>query len=118
MNTRLLVIVMLAAISLPGYAENPRHSNPDSSCCSVVEAALRDAGKIKPGMKRADLAELFAPEAGPDFLVETLYSWKRCRYIKIRVSFILLDPTGHKESPSDIVKVVSGPHIQYPALGG
>lgn len=116
MNTRLLAIAMLAAISLPAQAQTPHHSKQDSACCSIVEAALRDAGQIKPGMKRADLAKMFNPESGPDFLVETLYSWKRCRYIKIRVSFILLDPKGNKESPSDIVKLVSGPHIQYPEV--
>lgn len=112
MTTQLLAIGILAAISLSAQAQTPHHSRKTSACCSIVEAALRDAAQIKPGMKRADLAKMFTPESSPDFLVETLYFWKRCHYIKIRVSFILLDPQGNKESPSDIVKFVSGPHIQ------
>jgi len=112
MTTQLLAIGILAAISLSAQAQTPHHSRKTSACCSIVEAALRDAAQIKPGMKRADLAKMFTPESSPDFLVETLYFWKRCHYIKIRVSFILLDPEGNKVSPSDIVKFVSGPHIQ------
>lgn len=112
MTTRLLAFAMLVAVSLSAQAQSPRHSKQDSACCSAVQAALRDAGQIKPGMKRADLAKMFVRESGPDFIVETLYFWKRCSYIKIRVTFILLDPKGNEESPADIVKYVSGPHIQ------
>lgn len=115
MTTMPVVAVMVLALtSMPASAQNRSTSEPSSKCCSVAVEALRDAARIKPGMKRADLAAMFARQEGPDFIVETVYIWKSCPYIKIRVSFTLSDPKSQKESPSDIVKSVSDPYIQYP----
>lgn len=100
--------------SLPAHTQNQRPAESGSRCCTVAAEALRDTAKIKPGMQRADLAAMFAPDGGPDFLIETVYVLRICPYIKIRVSFTLSDPAGRKESPSDVVKSVSDPFLQYP----
>lgn len=106
-------IVMLVIAGVSAHTQEQRPKGP-SSCCSIVEEALHDVSKIKPGMKRADLAAMFTTEGGLDFHIETIYVWKTCPYIKIKVSFALENSTALKDSPSDVITAVSEPYIQYP----
>lgn len=113
---RFMAIAMLAvsATTLPAQTRRPADSR--SQCCSIAVTALQDVAKIKPGMKRADLAAMFTRDGGLDSLTQTTYVMKICPYIKIKVSFTLSNPTGQKESPSDVVKSVSDPYLQYPVM--
>lgn len=109
-----MAIATFAITVLPAHTQNRSVPKIGSSCCSIVEEALKDVAKIKPGMTRAEVEVMFTHEGGPDFLIQTFYVWRRCPYIKIKVSFTLSDPTGRKESSSDVVKSVSTPYLQYP----
>lgn len=112
MKFRCAAIAIFVAAGMSSHAQAPGPTVP-SSCCSVVEDALRDILKIKPGMKRADLTA-FTTEGGLDFHIETIYVWKNCPYIKIKVSFATPASASPKDSPSDVITAVSDPYIQYP----
>jgi len=113
MKVRFAAIAIFFAAGISSHAQEPRSMVPNS-CCSVVEEALRDALRIKPGMKRADLAALFTTEGGLDFHIQTIYVWKRCPYIKIKISFALSDSISPRDSPADVITAVSDPYLQYP----
>lgn len=113
MKFKYAAIVMFVVAGVSAHTQEPRHTG-SSSCCSIVEEALRDVTKIRPGMKRADLTAMFTTEGGLDFHIQTIYVWKNCPYIKIKVSFALSDSAGSNESPADVITAVSDPYIQYP----
>jgi hypothetical protein len=94
---------------------NAQQSNQSSQCCSIVSDALEAVGRIKKDMTRADVAKEFLQEGGLFSREQTVYTFKMCPYIKIRVTFSP-DPNykGFSDgSPRDVVRSVSKPFIEY-----
>jgi hypothetical protein len=92
-----------------------RHTNRLSSCCSVVTDALTTVGRITKGSTRADVEREFRVQGGLFSRQDTIYVYRRCPQIGIRVTF-LLDPSYRDfatGSPKDTVVSVSQPFIGY-----
>lgn len=85
-----------------------------------VDRSLREIIEIKPGMKRADLKKLFAPDGGISSRIHGRYLY-RSASIKIDVEFepagkVERDAQGRilvDESDDDVIKTVSKPYLEY-----
>ena len=118
LTNMLITLAFMAASIAPANAQktaSAQQSNQSSQCCSIVSEALEAVGRIKKDMTRADVAKEFAQEGGLFFREDTVYTFKVCPYIKIRVTFTP-DPNykGFADgSPRDVVLSVSKPFIEY-----
>jgi len=118
MNNRAFVrtavtTIILAAV--PCHSARPQQSGEESHCCSIVQQALAALGQIKKGTKRADIEREFVLDGGIYSRSETVYKYKLCPYIKVRVAFTL-DPAykGFADgSPNDTANSVSKPYVEY-----
>lgn len=73
---------------------------------------LRQISKIKPGMSRRDLLEVFTVEGGISTRTQRTYVLKECHYIKITVHFKTIGESSTlDESPGDIVESISQPFL-------
>lgn len=82
------------------------------------------ADHIKIGMKRSEVEREFVTEGGPDFRTETIYTFRLCPLIKVRVRFSLDPgearnaspnaPVTAPDSPNDVVESVGQLYLQYP----
>jgi hypothetical protein len=86
----------------------------ERSCCSIVEQALSSVGRIKPGATRADVERDFTLDGGLDFGPISVYTFKGCPLIKIRIEFTKGSPGAATDSQSDVIKSISQPYLQYP----
>jgi hypothetical protein len=66
-------------------------------------------GKIKPGMQRKDLLELFTTEGGLSTSRRRTYVLIECPYIKVNVSF----KAGSNESGEDIIESLSKLYLEW-----
>ena len=110
---RLVLAVFLSCMTLIAEAQG---NNRESQCCSVVTAALQAVGQIKKGRKRADVEKEFSEQGGLSGRNETIYVYKLCPLIKVRVFFSpSTDQKGSRKSRlDDMVRSVSTPYIEYP----
>lgn len=87
-----------------------------TECCSLVAKAIEAAARLKPNMTRSDIENDFRADGGLHVTGETVYVYKSCPDIKIRVTFVV--EAGQKasleERPGDVVLVVSQPYLEYP----
>lgn len=111
-SVRLLLATILVA--LPCVQSKAQTNNQQAPCCSIVEQALASVNNIKPGMTRADVEKDFVLDGGLDFIGTSIYTYKKCLLIKIRVDFSIAKPGKNVDSPNDVVKSVSQPYLQYP----
>jgi hypothetical protein len=56
-----------------------------------IAKALRQIGKIKPGMRRKDLLKTFTTEGGISIRTQQTYVYVECPYIKVDVHFKAVD---------------------------
>jgi hypothetical protein len=105
--TECLILFLLCSVAI---AQQP------AECCSLVLKALDAAERVKPKMTRAEIEKEFSEDGGLSFGNERVYTYKSCSYIKIRVAFEIEagKKTSLAESPSDIVRSVSQPYLEYP----
>ena len=83
----------------------------------MIDHALDEVHKIEKDMSRMDVEKQFQTDGGIFFRNQTVYVFKKCPAIKIRVTFTL-DPTynGFADgSPRDVVRSVSKPSLEYPS---
>jgi hypothetical protein len=93
----------------------PQQPGGESECCSIVQKALDAVGRIKKDTKRADIEKEFVQDGGIFSRSGTIYRYKLCPYIKVRVVFAL-DPAykGFADgSPKDTANSVSKPYVEY-----
>jgi len=87
-----------------------------------IISVIKENSKIKPGMTRADLLEIFEGDGGISTPLLRAYVYKDCPYIKVRVEF---SPVGRPERDADgrvamvedkrdIIKSISKPYLEYP----
>lgn len=74
---------------------------------------LSDCGQTKPGTTREELLRQFTTEGGLSTISKRTYVHRRCPYIKIDVEFTLSTPDQQDERPTDTVREVSRPYLQW-----
>jgi len=84
-----------------------------------IEKTLEKTKTIHPGMTRADLLKLFTEDGGLSSVSQRRYVYRECPYIKVNVTFTLveLDADGRltsRDSPDDIIKTISTPYLDNP----
>jgi hypothetical protein len=102
--------------SAPGQQVN-QPSQIDSSLTSKIDAVIKIADSLHPGMSRADVLKNFETEGGISARAWNHYVYKRCPYIKVDVTFAIApgeDP--FKEAASDKIATVSKPYLQFPIM--
>ena len=107
------LVISAFSFTLPARAYQ---SNVESQCCSMVTQALEAANRIKKGMSRAEIEKEFNKDGGIDFGSSTIYTFKLCSLIKIRVEFVQNkdDAASANDHQKDLVQSVSKPYIEYP----
>jgi len=110
-----ILAICLLSLLVPGPSTFTQQANRPSSCCSVVTDALAAVGRIRSGSTRADIEREFRVQGGLFSRKDTVYVYRRCPEIKIRVtfSFNLSDGLFVTGSPKDTVVSVSEPFIGY-----
>jgi hypothetical protein len=109
-----LVLFVLCG-SAPGQQAN-QPSQIDSSLTSKIDAVIRIADALHPGMTRADVLKNFETEGGISARAWNHYVYKRCPYIKVDVTFVIASGDPFKEAESDKVATVSKPYLQFPIM--
>ena len=124
MKQTALLAALLLAIVLPFWKSPAQAPCSDELQCEIAIQALQAAAKLKPGMHRADLEQEFQPDGGitffkregdDAFLEHARYVYRGCPYMKVDVELA----TGSKNDgpdhfPSDTIKAVSRPYLEYP----
>lgn len=109
-----LLATILGIFSLLETGLSRRLEN-QSSCCEIVQNALRDSMRITIGMKRRTLGEHWKLDGGAQVRGEERYTYAGCSYIRVDIDFKLAAPAEKIEgSPDDTVSKVSKPYIAYP----
>lgn len=87
----------------------------DKASTEDISGALRDCERIKPGMTRAQLLELFTTEGGLSTARHRTYVYRRCPYIKVNVDFNPAKPDQSvlDEQMSDTISGVSKPYLEW-----
>jgi hypothetical protein len=98
-------------ISSPIYAEDIEY---DKDLTQKIQKIIEDANMIKPGMKRADLLEIFAEEGGISTRTWRRCAYRGCPYIKVDVEFKPVGNEGDKldQNPEDIIIKISQPFLE------
>jgi hypothetical protein len=86
----------------------------DASLTREVEAVIKIAVALQPGMTRADVLKNFQTEGGISSRQWNHYVYKRCPYIKIDVTFVVAPEAGpFNESATDKIATVSKPYLEF-----
>jgi len=100
-RTRLFTIAagwLMAASLIPRISA--QEAVKPSECCSIVVSAIEASVRVKPGSTRWEIEKEFSHDGGVSFRQDTVYVYKLCPSIKIRVLFAR-DPVeaGFEERP-------------------
>ena len=108
------VVLALALLASTGFSYG--RSAADESC-GVIEEALQETGKLKPGTTRDKVEVSFVLDGGLNFVMTSRYSFRKCRSIKVDVEFSDREGGSPKDfSATDRVVKVSRPYLEYPAF--
>lgn len=84
----LLCACMACLLSIAVTSAGQRQDATESSSAwAMVQQALADSQRVKPGMKRKDVERYSRCEDGVQFPDNTRYSYRSCDYIKLEVQF-------------------------------
>lgn len=111
-----IALAFSAALVLPATNSGAQVTTNNTQCCSAVDQALESVAHIKKDATRAEVEKEFKQDGGLYSREQTIYIYKKCPAIKIRVTFSL-DPEykGFADgSPKDTVQSVSKPYLEYP----
>ena len=80
-----------------------------------ISDALIECQKIKPGMTRAELMEVFTTEGGLSTAAWRTFVYRGCPYIKVDVDFTPSDPKQKmtEKRPTDIISKISKPYLDW-----
>lgn len=96
-------------------ATKPRQGE-QRSCCAVMDRAIEDYAKVKPGATRADVEELFHGAGILDTPGSTSYSSRYCTCIKVDIKYEVTRPLTVPFSPKDKVITKSQLYLEAPCL--
>jgi hypothetical protein len=97
----------------------------EEEACKLIAQALEAVGKLKPGMRRADLENDFRTDGGITFFHKdeaglfrhkARYVYRKCPSIKIDVELGTLGENAPVASPSDPIVTLSRPYLEHPHL--
>jgi hypothetical protein len=87
----------------------------DANCGQSIKETLMIVDELKPGDTRAKLERNFQLDGGFQYVAQSRYILKKCKYIKIDVQ---LTGEGIENRidflPSDKILNVSKPYLEYP----
>ena len=115
MRYYIVVATLLIAITPSSSGRIALASTSPEQSCTTIEDALRSYGKLKTGMTRADLQTDFVQDGGLSFRGEGLYVYRKCAFIKIKVSFETDSNTRTAFSAKDTIRSISQLYINYPS---
>jgi len=101
--------LLLAVMTACSQADTPA----DAKLTSQVSDILKEWSALKPGTTRAELLKVFTTEGGLFDAAGRRFVSRRCPYIKVDVRFILTEPDQKVESPTDTIKSISRPFLEW-----
>jgi hypothetical protein len=110
--TAAIVLTLTTFVLQGGTAKQKSQITP----CVVVQEALSDYQRLKPGMTRKDIGKDFVPDGGVQFFGSTRYVYTKCVLLQMTVEFSS-SQTGSTAppSPDDKIVTVSNLIVTYPA---
>jgi len=107
---KILIFFLSLAVMVPAsHAE----TSADQKFTAQVSDILMECSKLKPGTTRSELLKIFMTEGGPYNAGGRTFVFKRCPYIKIDVTFALTQPNQIAELPTDTIKSISKPFLEW-----
>jgi len=104
-------ITALAGILVASLGFSRQATGPPSNC-GVIEEALQETSKLKPGITRDKVEVTFVLDGGMHFRRTSRYSFRKCPSIKVDVEF---SGSRADSSPTDRIIKVSRPYLELPA---
>jgi hypothetical protein len=85
---------------------------------TLIKEAISIVGNLKEGSIRAEVERDFMLDGGLQSRGTSRYMLKKCRFIKIEVTFSKDERSGTwiDGSPNDIVTSVTKPYLEYPFM--
>ncbi len=119
-----MIAVSLFALLLTVSVLPAQSSQQEQGQTAWIANSLKKMQKIKPGMTRADLLEVFTTEGGLSTRLRRTYVYRECQYIKVDVEF---EPVGRPardaegrvtlvEANEDVIKKISRPYLEWGIL--
>lgn len=103
-----IFLILSCVLGLPLVAQQ-------QESCSTVIQALKYAKQITVGMKRSEVEKMFKQEGGVSFRVETVYGYRECAMLKLRITFSETSNSNEKVDPAqDSVLKVSEMFVDWP----
>jgi hypothetical protein len=89
-------------------------SQIDSGLTREIATVIDIVNALHPGMTRADVLKNFETEGGLSARQWNHYVYKRCRYIKVDLTFVIAPGADQfKEAATDKISTISKPYLQY-----
>ena len=85
----------------------------DEALTQKIGQILNEVHPIQPGVSREELLRVFTTEGGLSTTTQRTYVYRRCPYIKVDAEFTLTEPNQRDERPTDKVRRVSRPYLQW-----
>jgi hypothetical protein len=105
-----LAVVLLTSL---GFS---RHTTVSQSNCGVIEEALAETSKLKPGITRDKVEVTFVLDGGMQFGRTSRYSFRKYPSIKMDVEFSDRGAGSPGDySPTDRIVKVSRPYLELPS---
>ena len=102
----LSLLIAMCCVSGPKmFAEQP---------CSVIEKALRAAENLKKGMLRSEVEKQFVLDGGASFRDETIYTYRDCPYLKVKIRFNRMQDKRPDSMDADTVESASNLYVEWP----
>jgi hypothetical protein len=116
----LIFALVLSALALLSSAKQSggQQSNPQDQAENLIKEAISIAGNLKEGSIRSEVERDFVLDGGIQSRGASRYMFKKCRFIKIDVTFSKDENSGTwiDGSPNDKVISVSKPYLEYPVM--
>lgn len=87
MKAAIILMVLTCMLIWPARSGVGQATGTRAEECSIIVDALQAAQRLKPGVARSQVEEDFELDGGISFPQQATYVYKKCRYIKIELSF-------------------------------
>jgi hypothetical protein len=115
MPSKVTGITALAVILVTSLGFSRQTTAPQSKC-GMIEEALEETSKLKPGITRDKVEVSFVLDGGMQGGRTSRYSFRRCPSIKVDVEFADRGAGSPADSsPTDRIVKVSRPYLELPA---